>query len=78
LGAHVVGEQAVEVVQIVAAGMAAGIRIEQLAALEMAYPTFSAVIGLAAREITRRLGLAQLTPQWRALERYDTAEWERS
>jgi hypothetical protein len=58
--------------------MAAGIRIEQLAALEMAYPTFSAVIGLAAREITRRLGLAQLAPQWRALERYDTAEWERS
>ena len=36
LGAHVVGEQAVEVVQIAAAGMAANIDIRQLAELELA------------------------------------------
>lgn len=78
LGAHVVGEQAVEVVQIVAAGMAANIRVEQLANLEIAYPTFTAVVGLAARQIVRQLGLTDLAPQWRTLERKDGAEWERS
>ncbi|MFP4438390.1 MAG: hypothetical protein ACLFVO_14195 [Chloroflexaceae bacterium] len=39
LGGHVVGEQAVEVVQLLAAGIAAGLRVEQLADLELAYPT---------------------------------------
>ena len=34
---------------LVAAGMAAVIRVEQLAELEMAYPTFTAIVGLAAR-----------------------------
>lgn len=78
LGAHVVGEQAVEVVQMAAAGMAAKMQVEQLANLEIAYPTFTAVIGLAARQIIRQLGLTTLTPQWRTLEHADTAEWERS
>ncbi len=77
LGAHVVGEQAVEVVQMVAAGMSAGMRIEQLAALEIAYPTFAAVVGLAARQIVHRLELTALEPQWRALQRLEMAEWER-
>jgi pyruvate/2-oxoglutarate dehydrogenase complex dihydrolipoamide dehydrogenase (E3) component len=56
LGVHVVGEQAVEVVQIVAAAMAAEQPVEQLAGLQFAYPTFTAIIGLAAREAARRLG----------------------
>lgn len=78
LGAHVIGEQAVEVVQMVAAGMAADMRIEQLANLEIAYPTYAAVLGLAARQIVRQLGLANPSPAWRALkQRYD-AEWERA
>jgi dihydrolipoamide dehydrogenase len=78
LGAHVVGEQAVEVVQIAAAGMAANIDIRQLAELELAYPTFTAVIGLAARQLVRRLGLTPLAPEWRALGKVDTrvAGWE--
>jgi pyruvate/2-oxoglutarate dehydrogenase complex dihydrolipoamide dehydrogenase (E3) component len=78
LGAHVVGEQAVEVVQMVAAGMAAKMRVEQLANLEIAYPTYAAVVGLAARQIVRQLGLTHLAPQWRTLEREDAAEWERT
>jgi pyruvate/2-oxoglutarate dehydrogenase complex dihydrolipoamide dehydrogenase (E3) component len=78
LGAHVVGEQAVEVVQMAAAGMAANMHIEQLANLEIAYPTFTAVIGIAARQIVRQLGLTTLTPQWRNLEHANAAEWERS
>lgn len=66
LGAHVVGEQAVEVVQLIATGMAAGLRIEQLAELELAYPTFTEIVGLTARQLVRRLN-ASLEPQWPAL-----------
>jgi pyruvate/2-oxoglutarate dehydrogenase complex dihydrolipoamide dehydrogenase (E3) component len=57
LGAHVVGEQAVEVVQLAAATMAAEQPVERLAGLQLAYPTFTAIIGLAAREAARELGL---------------------
>lgn len=78
LGAHVVGEQAVEVVQIAAAGMAADMTIEQLANLEIAYPTFAAVLGLAARQIGRQLGLADPSPLWRSLRKDYPVEWERS
>ena len=55
LGAHVVGEQAVEVVQVAAATMAAEQPVEWLADLQLAYPTFTAIIGLAAREAAREL-----------------------
>jgi pyruvate/2-oxoglutarate dehydrogenase complex dihydrolipoamide dehydrogenase (E3) component len=71
LGAHIVGEQAVEVVQVVATAMRAGMRVEQLADLELAYPTFTAVVGLAARRLVRDLGLVPLVP-----ERPRAAEWE--
>ncbi len=76
LGAHVVGEHAVEVAQLVAAGMAAGTRVEQLAQLELAYPTFTAIVGLAARQIVRELGVVPLAPAWRALLHPRAAEWE--
>jgi pyruvate/2-oxoglutarate dehydrogenase complex dihydrolipoamide dehydrogenase (E3) component len=60
LGAHVVGEQAVEVVQLAAATMAAEQPVERLADLQLAYPTFTAIIGLAAREAARQLGVPVL------------------
>jgi pyruvate/2-oxoglutarate dehydrogenase complex dihydrolipoamide dehydrogenase (E3) component len=78
LGAHVVGEQALETIQLVAAGMAAGITVEQMAELEIAYPTYAAVVGLAARQLVRQLGLLPLSPQWRALQKPHAAEWEAS
>lgn len=77
LGAHAVGEQALEIVQIVAAGMAADMWIEQLAEMELAYPTFTAIVGLAARRIVRQLGVVPLAPEWRALTQMPAAEWER-
>ena len=77
LGAQVVGEQAVEITQLVAAGMAADMSVEQLAALEMAYPTYAAILGLAARQVCRELGLVPLSAQWRALGQLRGAEWER-
>jgi pyruvate/2-oxoglutarate dehydrogenase complex dihydrolipoamide dehydrogenase (E3) component len=66
LGAHIVGEQALEVIHLVAAGIAANMLVEQLAELEIAYPTFTAIVGLAARQILHNLGNSP------------TAEWERN
>jgi pyruvate/2-oxoglutarate dehydrogenase complex dihydrolipoamide dehydrogenase (E3) component len=80
LGAHVVGEQALEIVHMVAAGMASGMTVDQLAALEIAYPTYTAVLGLAARRIAAELGRMTVDPEWRALSRIDgralVGEWE--
>jgi pyruvate/2-oxoglutarate dehydrogenase complex dihydrolipoamide dehydrogenase (E3) component len=76
MAAHVVGEQALEVVHLVAAGIAAGMGVEQLAELEIAYPTFTAVVGLAARQLVRQLGLVPVIPEWRELRRFRAAEWE--
>ena len=49
IGAHAVGENAVEVIQAVTTAMAAGIDVATLAGVKFAYPTYSAVIGMAAR-----------------------------
>ncbi len=49
LGAHAVGENAVEVIQAVTTAMAAGVDLSTLAQVRFAYPTYTAVVGLAAR-----------------------------
>ncbi|HEV7951421.1 MAG TPA: NAD(P)/FAD-dependent oxidoreductase [Glaciihabitans sp.] len=51
LGAHAVGENAIEVVQSVTTAMAAGVDVSTLAHVQFAYPTYSAIIGLAARAL---------------------------
>lgn len=53
LGAHATGEQAVEVIQAVTTAMAAGVDVATLARVEFAYPTYSAIIGVAARRLLR-------------------------
>lgn len=53
LGAHAVGENAVEVIQSVTTAMAAGIDVATLARVKFAYPTYSAIIGVAARDLLR-------------------------
>ncbi len=77
LGAHVVGEQAVEIVHLVAANMAAGATVEILADLELAYPTYVSIVGLAARRAVLNLGLMQLAPEWCEMGPFYAAEWER-
>jgi pyruvate/2-oxoglutarate dehydrogenase complex dihydrolipoamide dehydrogenase (E3) component len=77
LGAHIVGEQAVEIVQFIAAGMMANTWVEQIAEIEIAYPTFVAIVGLAARRIVRDLGVMPLTAEWQVLGRRPITEWER-
>lgn len=78
LGAHVIGEQALEIVQLVAAGMAADMWVEHLAELELAYPTYTAIIGLVARKIIHQLGVMPFSPRLRSLGKPYAAEWERS
>lgn len=78
LGAHVVGEHAVEIVQLVAAGISADMWVEHLAELELAYPTFTAIVGLTARRIVADLGVLPLAAEWRTLGKPIIAEWERS
>jgi hypothetical protein len=78
IAAHVVGEQAVEIVHVVGAGMAADMWVEQLAEMQIAYPTYTAILGLAARRIVKELGVMPMAAEWQSLERLPAAEWERS
>ena len=55
LGAHIVGERAVETVQLMATIMAGGLTVEQVADLELAFPTYSAIILMAARDLKYKL-----------------------
>jgi pyruvate/2-oxoglutarate dehydrogenase complex dihydrolipoamide dehydrogenase (E3) component len=75
IGAHMVGEQAMEVVHVVAAGMAGHMSIQGFATLEIAYPTFTSVIGLAARQIARELGLMPILHTWQ-MGKKPISEWE--
>jgi pyruvate/2-oxoglutarate dehydrogenase complex dihydrolipoamide dehydrogenase (E3) component len=64
LGAHVLGEYSAETVQTVAACMAAGLRVEQVAELQLAFPTFTEGVSLAALMISRQLGLGSFPQVW--------------
>ena len=64
LGAHVIGEYSVEIIQMVAACMASDMKIEQVAELQLAYPTFTEAVGMAAQKLVRELGLASLPQLW--------------
>ncbi len=77
LGGHVVGEQAVEIVQLISAAMAGEMSVETLAALELSYPTYVAIVGLAARRAVHYLGLMKLAPEFREMGPHYAAEWER-
>jgi len=58
LGAHATGENAIEVIQSVTTAMAAGVDVATLAGVRFAYPTYSAVIGIAARRLLAEEGAA--------------------
>jgi pyruvate/2-oxoglutarate dehydrogenase complex dihydrolipoamide dehydrogenase (E3) component len=51
LGAHAVGEDALEVIQAIATAMAAGIDIVTLARVPFAYPTYTSIIATAAMQL---------------------------
>jgi pyruvate/2-oxoglutarate dehydrogenase complex dihydrolipoamide dehydrogenase (E3) component len=62
LGAHVLGEYSAEVIQVAAVAMAANLRLEQLAELQLAFPTFTEALGMAAQQLVRQLGVARMPP----------------
>src|SRR6202007_1319604 len=64
LGAHVLGEYSAETVQTVAACMAAGMRVEQAANLQLAYPTFTEAVSMAAQKICRAIGIGSFPQAW--------------
>jgi hypothetical protein len=47
--------------------MAANMRVEQIAELQPAFPTFTEAVGMAALKIVRRLGIAPWAPSWSEL-----------
>jgi pyruvate/2-oxoglutarate dehydrogenase complex dihydrolipoamide dehydrogenase (E3) component len=55
LGCHIVGERAVDIVQIAAMAIAAGIRVDDLARVPLSFPTYSGVLGRAVVTAARRL-----------------------
>ncbi len=69
LGAHIVGEQARELISVVAAGMAAegGLSVTRLIELEREYPSYTALLGMAARQAARALVQNGLEPDWQSL-----------
>jgi pyruvate/2-oxoglutarate dehydrogenase complex dihydrolipoamide dehydrogenase (E3) component len=64
LGAHVLGEYSAEIVQMVAACMTGNMRIEEVAELQLAYPTVTEDVCMAAQKIVRELGIAPLPQLW--------------
>jgi len=57
LGCHVVGERAVEIVQVVAIAMANRMRVDDLARVSLSFPTYAGILGRAASRAARQLNL---------------------
>jgi len=68
VGAHVLGEYSAEVIQMVAACMAAGMAIEEVAELQFAFPTFTEGVSQAARMLVRDLGIRTMPQLWSSLD----------
>ena len=57
LGCHVVGERAVEITQVAAIVIAAGMRVDELAQVPLSFPTYAGILGRVAASATRQLNL---------------------
>ncbi|GAB3241589.1 hypothetical protein [Mycolicibacterium hippocampi] len=68
VGAHVLGEYSAEVIQMVATCMAAGMRIEDVAELQFAFPTFTEGVNQAAQMVVNQLGVRPMPRLWSSLE----------
>ncbi len=55
LGCHVVGERAVEIVQVAAVAMASGMPFDELAHAPLSFPTYVGVLARAAHLAVRQL-----------------------
>jgi dihydrolipoamide dehydrogenase len=57
LGCHVIGERAVDIAEVAAIAIAAGMRVDELADIPLAYPTYAAVLVRAAVSAAHQLNL---------------------
>ena len=57
LGCHVVGERAVEITQLAAIAIAAGMRVDDLARIPLSYPTYAGILARLAASAARELNL---------------------
>ena len=57
MGCHVVGERAVEIVQVVAIAMSAGMKVDDLARVPLSFPTYAGILARAAYDAAKQLGL---------------------
>jgi pyruvate/2-oxoglutarate dehydrogenase complex dihydrolipoamide dehydrogenase (E3) component len=55
LGCHVVGERAVEITQLAAIAIAAGMRVDDLAHIPLSFPTYAGALARVAASATRQL-----------------------
>jgi pyruvate/2-oxoglutarate dehydrogenase complex dihydrolipoamide dehydrogenase (E3) component len=56
LGCHVVGDRAVDIVQVVAVAMAGGLNVDALARVPLSYPTYAGIVARAAFRAASRPG----------------------
>jgi pyruvate/2-oxoglutarate dehydrogenase complex dihydrolipoamide dehydrogenase (E3) component len=57
LGCHVIGERAVDIAEVAAITIAAGMRVDEVARIPFAYPTYAAVLARAAVSTAHQLDL---------------------
>jgi dihydrolipoamide dehydrogenase len=63
LGCHVVGERAVDIIQVAALAMATGMRVDELARVALSFPTYAGILSRAAVSAAHQLNL---TLGWQA------------
>jgi dihydrolipoamide dehydrogenase len=57
LGCHIIGERAVDIVQVAAIAIAAKMRVDELARIPLAFPTYAGILVNAAAIAGQELGL---------------------
>jgi pyruvate/2-oxoglutarate dehydrogenase complex dihydrolipoamide dehydrogenase (E3) component len=63
LGCHAVGERAVEIAQVAAIAITAGMRVDDLARVPLSFPTYTGILATVAAGAARQLNL---TVSWQA------------
>jgi dihydrolipoamide dehydrogenase len=66
LGCHVIGERAVDIAEVAAIAIPAGMRVDELAHIPLAYPTYAAVLVRAAVSAAHQLDLKVGWPEHEA------------
>jgi len=60
LGCHVVGERAVEITQVAAIAITAGMRVDELARVPLSFPTYAGILGRVAASVARQLNIQDI------------------